>query len=156
VVQHVNAGSGRVVGVEARVDVDLPLHLWIGGDLTWTRGDYEDPAVDWTPMSRIPPLFGTGRLRFAPPWPQLFVEVYVQVAGAQRRLSPQDKSDLRIPAGGTDDWWTLNVRAGLRPIRWLQLSVSGANLTDNSYWIHGSGVAGSGASLSVVAEVLGG
>jgi iron complex outermembrane receptor protein/hemoglobin/transferrin/lactoferrin receptor protein len=156
VVQHVNAGSGRVVGVEARVDVDLPLHLWIGGDLTWTRGDYEDPAVGWTPMSRIPPLFGTGRLRFAPPWPQAFVEVYVQAAGAQRRLSPQDESDLRIPEGGTDDWWTLNVRAGLRPIRWLQLSVSGANLTDNFYWIHGSGVAGSGASLSLVAEVLGG
>jgi len=155
VVQHVNAGNGRVVGVEGRLGVELPVYLWLGGDFTWTRGEYEDPEVGWTPMSRIPPLFGTGRLRFEPPWRHLFVEVFVQAAGAQRRLSPQDESDGRIPEGGTDGWWTLNVRAGLRPIDWLQLSVGGGNLTDRPYKIHGSGVYGSGATAWLAAEVVG-
>ncbi len=156
VVQHINAGNGRVVGIEGRLGIELPAHLSLGGDLTWTRGDYEDPDIGWAPMSRIPPLFGTGRVRFAPPWKHLFVEVYGQAAGAQRRLSPQDETDARIPENGTDDWWTLNIRAGLRPIRWLQLSVGVVNLTDNPYKIHGSGVYGSGSSLWISAEVLGG
>ena len=156
VVQHVNAGSGRVLGAEGRLWVDLPAHLGVGGDATWTGGEYEDPDTgEWLPMSRIPPLFGTARVRYAPQWRHLFVEVFAQLAGPQRRLSPLDESDARIPDGGTDGWWTLNVRAGIRPVRWLQVSIGGGNLTDDLHKIHGSGVFGAGAHAWLAAEVLG-
>ncbi len=154
VVHNVNSGQGRVVGAEGSLMADSPFGLGVGGNLTWTRGEYDDPAEGWVPMSRIPPLFGTARVRYAHPWSDLFVEVFALFGGAQDRLSPLDQSDARIPEGGTPGWWTLNLRAGIRPVDWLQISVGGSNLLDELYKVHGSGVYGAGATAWLALEVL--
>ncbi len=154
VVQNVNAGNGRVGGVEGSLWVDTPIWLGAGGDVTWTRGEYDDPTEGWVPLTRIPPLFGGARVRFSPPWRHLFVEVYGLFAGKQDRLSPLDLTDPRIPEDGTPGWFTLNVRAGVRPLDWLQVSVGGANLTNELYKVHGSGVYGPGATAWISVEVF--
>ena len=154
VVQNANSGRGRVVGTEGSLMVETPIGLAVGGNLAWTRGEYEDLAEGWVPMSRIPPLFGTARVRLARPWRDLFIEAFALFAGAQDRLSPLDVTDPRIPEGGTPGWWTLNLRAGLRPVEWLQISVGGSNLTNQPYKVHGSGVHGPGATAWLALEVL--
>ncbi len=154
VVHNINAGNGRVGGVEGAVDVALPGHFSVGGNVTWTQGSYDDPDQGWVPMSRIPPLFGTGRVRFAPQWHGLFVECFVQAAGKQDKLSPRDITDARIPEDGTPGWWTLNLRAGVRPLDWMQISVGGGNLTDNLYKYHASGVYGAGATAWISIETV--
>lgn len=154
VVQNANSGRGRVVGTEGTLMVETPIGVAVGGNLTWTHGEYEDPVEGWVPMSRIPPLFGNARVRVARPWHDLFVEVFAQFAGAQDRLSPLDITDPRIPEDGTPGWWTLNLRAGIRPVEWLQISVGGSNLTNQPYKVHGSGIYGSGATAWLALEVL--
>ena len=154
VVYNTNQGAGRVLGAEGGVQVDLPLYLTVGGDVAYTHGRYEDEDEGWVPMSRIPPLFGTARLRFAPPWQDLFFDVYVQVAGGQDRLSPLDETDARIPTDGTPGWATLNLRAGFRPHRKLAISIGATNLTDAQYKYHGSGVYAPGASVWLALELL--
>ncbi len=153
VAHNVNAGSGRVVGVEGKMDVALPIFMVIGGDVTWTRGAYEDLDLGWVPMSRIPPIFGSVRLRFEPRWQGVFVEVYAQMAANQDRLSPRDEGDNRIPDGGTPSWWTVNFRAGVRPTRLLHLSVGLSNLADNLYKVHGSGVYAPGFTAWLALEI---
>lgn len=154
VVHNINAGNGRVIGTEVSAAVALPGHLSVGGDVTWTRGNYDDPDEGWVPMSRIPPVFGTVRVGFVPQWRGLFVECYVQTAGWQSRLSPRDLSDARIPEGGTPGWWTLNLRAGVRPLDWMQITIGGGNLTDNLYKMHASGVYGAGATAWISVETV--
>ena len=154
VVRNANQGGGRVLGAEGGVAVDLPLYLTVGGDLAYTVGNYEDVDEGWVPMSRIPPLFGTARLRFAPPWQELFFDVYLQAAGKQNRLSLLDEIDARIPDDGTPGWATLNLRAGFRPHRKLAISIGATNLTDAQYKYHGSGVYAPGASVWLALELL--
>jgi len=154
VVHNTNQGAGQVFGAEGGVQVDLPLYLTVGGDLTYSHGRYEDESEGWVPMSRIPPLFGTARLRFAPPWQELFFDVYLQAAGHQARLSPLDETDARIPEGGTPGWATLNLRAGFRPHRKLAISIGATNLTDAAYKYHGSGIHAPGASVWLAFELL--
>jgi len=154
VVRNANQGDGLVLGAEGGLRVDLPLYLTVGGDLAYTVGNYEDAEHGWVPMSRIPPLFGTVRLRFAPPWQELLFDVYVQAAGHQDRLSPLDETDARIPETGTPGWATLNLRAGFRPHRKLAISIGATNLTDAAYKYHGSGVYAPGASVWLALELL--
>ena len=151
--EAINAGRGRIVGMEGELAVQLPAGISIGGDVTWAWGDYEDPEEGRVPASRIPPLFGNVRLRADPPVADLFVELYSQWSGAQDRLSPRDVDDPRIPDGGTPGWWTLNVRAGVVPTDWLVLTAGAANLTDAAYKTHGSGVYAPGIDLWIAAEI---
>ncbi len=153
VVHNTNQGRGQIFGTEGRIDVQLPAHFTVGGDLTFTWGRYEDEELGWVPISRIPPVFGTARVRFAPPWQDLFVDLFVQAAGLQDRLSPLDETDARISDGGTPGWWTLNLRAGFRPHRNIHVSVGAANLADAAYKYHGSGVHSPGRSVWLAIEV---
>jgi hemoglobin/transferrin/lactoferrin receptor protein len=153
VVHNANQGRGQIFGVEGRVEAQLPAHFAVGGDLTYTWGRYEDEELGWVPVSRIPPLFGTIRLRFSPPWQDLFVDLYAQAAASQDRLSPLDETDARIPEGGTPGWWTLNLRAGFRPHRNVHLAIGAVNLADAAYKYHGSGVYSPGRSLWLAIEV---
>jgi len=154
VVHNANQGRGQIVGGEVQLQVDLPLHLSVGGDLTSTWGRYEDSDQGWVPVSRIPPLFGTARVRFAPPWHDLFVDVIVQGAGRQDRLSPMDETDARIPEGGTPGWTTVGLRAGFRPHERVAISFGATNLADALYKYHGSGVYAAGRSVWLAVEVI--
>jgi hemoglobin/transferrin/lactoferrin receptor protein len=155
VVHNANQGRGQILGAEVQASVELPAFFTVGGDITYTWGRYEDAEAGWVPVSRIPPLFGTARVRFAPPWHDLFIDVIVQGAGKQERLSPLDETDARIPEGGTPGWSTVSLRAGFRPHPRLAVSFGASNLIDTMYRVHGSGVYGAGRSVWLALEVTG-
>ncbi len=158
VIRRVNAASGEYVGVEGSAQYRVgPITGSVS--VAWTRGDVTNAMNETTPARRIPPLFGTGRVRYDSPKGKVFAEGFVQWAGRQDRLHPSDKKDLRIcesskhsgeliaNCNGTDGWATLNLRGGLELGTNWNAYLAVLNLTDASYHLHGSGFEAAGIDV---------
>ena len=108
-----------------------------------------DPALAYeevVPLSRIPPLNGSAELRWQSP-----IDVYLGAgmrwALAQDRLAPSDRSDARIPTGGTPGFAVVDLRTGYRLGHRLLVAVVLENVGDAAYRYHGSSVNGPGRGL---------
>lgn len=164
VVQNANGGEARVYGAEASLGARLGLGLSLEGALTWTRGheivDAATRAADpegrsTVPLSKIPPLFGTGRLRWTGTIGEglpAFVETTLSWALEQDRLSDLDKTDVRIPEGGTPGWVTWSLRGGVHLHRSLRAVLAVENLTDAAYRYHVSGFSMPGTNVLLSLE----
>ena len=149
VYQKVNVAQAIVRGVEVEAEHRLAPWLRAAGHLTYTFG-YQ--AATGEPMRRIPPLNGLLSLRWDGP-SRFWLEGQARLAGAQRRLAPGDVADHRIPAGGTPGWSVIDVHAGRRFGSNLQITAGLANLFDEAYRVHGSGIDGVGRSAWVATRV---
>ncbi|MBI3981896.1 MAG: TonB-dependent receptor [Gemmatimonadetes bacterium] len=138
VFQGLNVGTAWQRGIEAEA-------LWRGssielrGTLLYTHGEQELAPGVREPMSKIPPLNGSGRLKWtAPigPW----VEYVLRWATAQDRLSARDLRDTRIPPGGTPGYAAHGIRAGMELGPDVMLTGGVDNLANALYRDHGSGV----------------
>jgi outer membrane receptor protein involved in Fe transport len=154
VFQGLNVGTARIVGFE------LEGLRYIGpfqarADVLYTKGDQETDSGVEEPMSKIPPLNGSARLRWTLPSHPLWIEYLVRWAVRQDRLGTRDLMDPRIPEGGTPGYVVQGVRAGteLRPR--VNLSVGLENLTDELYRTHASGVDAPGRHVWVGVSATG-
>ena len=68
-------------------------------------------------------------------------------ASRQTRLAPGDLTDVRIPAGGTPGFLTLNARGGVTISQTLQATLGLENLTNRTYRTHGSGIDAAGINV---------
>lgn len=135
-----------VQGVELSGDLLLTPTWSLYGNFWYTYGINE---VTDAPLSRIPPTQGILGLRYNDPCDVTYLDLYTWASGRQERLDPvRDVTDERIPIGGTPGFATLNLRLGHRfgKCRQHSVSLSGENLTDKDYLVHGSGVLGTGAT----------
>jgi outer membrane receptor protein involved in Fe transport len=98
-------------------------------------------------MRRIPPLNGRLGLRYQP-YKQWFNSIEWQCASKQDRLAAGDKSDPRIPKGGTPGWNVLNLRSAYQ-FKQVELQAGLNNLFNDAYRTHGSGIDGVGRSVWV-------
>lgn len=138
--------DSRVQGVEFSGDYLLTPTWALYGNFWHIRGTNE---VTGAPLSRVPPTQGILGLRYDDPCRRCYFNVYTWASARQDRLDiVRDVTDERIPIGGTPGFATLNVRMGrtFGVSRQHRLSISGENLTDKEYLIHGSGVLGTGAT----------
>ena len=71
---------------------------------------------------------------------------------AQTRLAPTDRSDARIPFGGTPGFAVLDLRAGLRVANHFVVAAVLENVFDAAYRYHGSSINGPGRSVIVSVE----
>src|SRR3990172_2288400 len=138
VFQGQNIGTAWQRGLEAE-------DLWRGrgfelrGTLLYTHGEQELAPGVREAMSKIPPLNGSGRVRWtAPSGP--WIEYGLRWASAQERLSARDLRDTRIPPGGTPGHAIHGIRAGMNLGPDLLASGGVDNLADALYRDHGSGV----------------
>jgi hemoglobin/transferrin/lactoferrin receptor protein len=156
VMHNVNAEGGLLWGTEGGLGADLGLGFSIHGQLSTVWGEEYLPDGGTEPLNRVPPLFGTTKLRYDTELPQRwrgFLETYARWAMEQDRLSPEDESDARIPEGGTPGWWTWNLRAGLSDGVHHRVALAVENLLDRRYKYHGSGVYAPGTNALVSYEV---
>ncbi len=134
-----NVGQARLRGVEAEIEVELPLRSALGAAVAYAHGQNLDADE---PMRRIPPVFGRVAWRLAPRG-GASGEVEWLWAGKQDRLASGDRADHRIAPGGTPGWGVLNLR-----LAWdagpLRLRAGVENLFDEAYRTHGSGIDGMG------------
>jgi iron complex outermembrane receptor protein/hemoglobin/transferrin/lactoferrin receptor protein len=160
--QLVNAGEpSHLYGLEGSARARLPAALTAQAGVAWTWGEGpnlaerpSNPNVPYSPrvpLSRVPPLNGTVELLWAHP-SGFSASSGLRWALAQQRLAIADRSDARIPLGGTPGYAVLEVRAAWRlGTRWVVAAVL-ENVTDAAYRSHGSSVNGPGRGLVVSLE----
>jgi iron complex outermembrane receptor protein/hemoglobin/transferrin/lactoferrin receptor protein len=160
--QLVNAsGTAVVEGVELAARLALPSDFVAQASLSATRGETDnsqqrptDPTLPYeerVPLSRIPPVHGSGELRWDPDG-GVYAGASVRWALLQDKLAPSDLSDARIPKGGTPGFLVVDLTAGYRFERELVFNIVLENLGDTAYRYHGSSVNGPGRGVIVNME----
>jgi len=151
------SGTALIRGAELEASARLPWGLGARGTLTHAWGEADSPlaheAGERRPLSRVPPLNGTLEARWRHYETGLSLGAGLRWAAGQARRSWGDENDKRIPPGGTPGYAVLDVRAGLRLPRRLQLNLVLENVTDVAYRIHGSSVNGAARGLLLGVEV---
>jgi outer membrane receptor protein involved in Fe transport len=140
--QRQNAGRARIHGVELEAQVRLAAHWKVSGMVAQTVGT---ERVTGDPLRRIPPTHGRAVIGWASGG-RVWVDGYSVFASRQTRLAPGDVTDVRIPAGGTPGFLTLNVRGGVQMSQALDITLGLENITDRTYRTHGSGIDAAGAN----------
>ncbi|WP_025761883.1 TonB-dependent receptor plug domain-containing protein [Dyadobacter tibetensis] len=136
-----NTEKAQIRGAEFEAEYHLTEYWRIYTSATYSYGK---SVSNQEPLRRIPPVNGRVGLSFHRN--QLTLTPEMLWAGAQKRLSAGDKSDNRIPEGGTPAWSIFNIRA-LYDWKILSLQVQAHNLFNADYRTHGSGINGPGRSL---------
>lgn len=144
-----NVEKAYIEGIETSFDFQISSRIKIGGSLTYTYGQN---ITRNEPVRRIPPLFSSITVEYSRK--NLWIATEWIAAGTQDRLAAGDKSDNRIPKGGTPGWNIFNIssnyKAGV-----FTFGLSLQNLLNSDYRYHGSGVNGQGrmALLSVAVNL---
>lgn len=141
--QRQNLRSAKIEGFEASARYLLDGGWHLRAAVATTRGTDRDTQK---PLQRIPPLHGSAHLRYTA-HPTTWFEVNSVFARKQDRLSPEDLTDPRIPAGGTPGYGILNFAVGYRPSTRHELNIALENVANKKYKTHGSGVFGPGTNL---------
>lgn len=137
-----NVEEAYVYGLESFVNQVIGSNLKAKVMVTYTYGQN---LTRKEPVRRIPPLFGSLslegrhlRLLYGAEW---------LWASAQKRLAAGDRSDNRIPEGGTPGWNVINLYAAYK-VKFLQARLTLNNIGNADYRYHGSGINGTGRSLT--------
>jgi outer membrane receptor protein involved in Fe transport len=127
-----------IEGFETNLGIELGKAWQVYGCLTYTYGQN---ITKNEPMRRIPPLFSRVALEYSND--KYWGSLSWLAATRQDRLASGDKSDNRIPSGGTPGWNIFNVSAGYI-MKHIQIDFSVENLLNADYRYHGSGINGYG------------
>lgn len=139
-----NAAISFIRGVETDFSWALSKLFNLQGSLTYGFGQNTTAKE---PMRRIPPLNGRLALQYQP-LKQWFNRIEWLYARKQDRLAGGDKSDPRIPQGGTPGWNVINLRSAYQ-FKQVELQAGLNNLFNEAYRTHGSGIDGVGRSVWV-------
>lgn len=140
--QRRNVNQATIEGVEGGMHHEFTENWRVGATFAWTQGR-DDKDI---PLRRIPPLNGSVQLRYSHS-PKLWVELDSLIADKQDDLSNGDKTDLRIPKGGTPGYVVFSLKSGFKRTKNETLSLTFENLFDQQYKSHGSGIYAAGRSV---------
>jgi iron complex outermembrane receptor protein/hemoglobin/transferrin/lactoferrin receptor protein len=143
--QRQNAGRAQLHGVELEGRLRPTDHWTVTGTVVRTVGTEQ---VTGDPLRRIPPTYGRAVVGWSA-GNRWWADAYTVFASRQSRLAPGDLTDIRIPAGGTPGFLTLNARGGVTLTSQVQLTAGLENITDQTYRTHGSGIDGAGINAVV-------
>jgi outer membrane receptor protein involved in Fe transport len=162
VLKRDNARTGSIHGVELSLRLALGRHWTLYSWAAWARGEVtlDLPGSFTEPLGRVPPINGMAGVRYDVADDIGFVELAVRWSTRQDRLSTTDYSDRRIcPDGargcdGTPGYAVVTLRGAARLHKYLRMTASVQNLTDETYRNHGSGIDGPGLSALLGMEVV--
>ncbi len=165
-VTKANGGDGFSRGWDLKARTRWGRHLSAFGTLSWVNGEVDQfqgsavalsdspvtvsPVTVREPLDRLMPFTAHLGMRWQPAAKPYWVEVLATLADRQDRLSSRDLADTdRIPPGGTPGYTSWTLRGGWEiQQRWV-ISAALANLTDEEFRIHGSGLNEPGRNLVV-------
>jgi hemoglobin/transferrin/lactoferrin receptor protein len=142
-----NVEEAFITGGESAFLWKVIPNLDLNGSISYTYG--RNVTKD-EPLRRIPPLNG----KVGTTWSRgkFFVSGELLFAGMQDRLAEGDKSDNRIPAGGTPGWEVVNLFAGYQ-WSFVKIKTGFENIFNEDYRTHGSGINGVGRSAWVALNI---
>jgi iron complex outermembrane receptor protein/hemoglobin/transferrin/lactoferrin receptor protein len=143
-------GVAELRGSELSARLRLPLGFGVRGAASYVWGEGAAPGDETTrvPLGRIPPLHGLveaswrHELGFG-------ASAVLRAAGEQRRLAATDRTDPRIPPGGTPGYALVDLRAWAR-VASVRVSLVVENLFDSVWRVHGSSINGPGRGVMVL------
>ncbi|HET6558207.1 MAG TPA: TonB-dependent receptor [Prolixibacteraceae bacterium] len=141
-----NVEKAAIKGFEAMINWKLISSLELNSGISYTYGQNKTKGE---PLRRIPPLNArtAGTYRYG----KVYATAELLVTAKQDRLAQGDKSDNRIPQGGTPGWQVVNLYAGIH-LSPFKLTAGIQNLGDEDYRTHGSGINGVGRSGFISVE----
>ncbi len=148
-----NAGSGYVQGVEFSGSYKLHPDWTAFGSFAWMYGEAEAfptsaPSTRREPLDRLMPPMTRFGLRWDHPSRRFWAQLGCTLAATADKLSTADELDTqRIPPGGTPGYALLDLQAGWKICKDLDLWMALENMTDTDYRIHGSGLNEPGINL---------
>lgn len=142
-----NVDQGYIRGFELQTRIEPIKGLRLTGAAATTYGQ---SITRNEPLRRMPPF--TARLGAEYGSGRVLGGLIFDHADVQRRLEAGDKSDNRIPKGGTPGFNILNAYGTLELNR-VTLRAYLNNLFNMDYRTHGSGINGMGRSISMTALV---
>jgi len=139
-----NSNESLIYGIESSVNYNINQYFKAYLSISYTYG--EDITKN-EPFRRIPPLNGIFGV-YLNLIKDLDLNIEMTFADKQDRLSSGDKSDNRIPKGGTPGWYNLNIYSqySLNDFKFFLIII---NLTDQLYKYHGSGVYMNGLAMKI-------
>jgi iron complex outermembrane receptor protein/hemoglobin/transferrin/lactoferrin receptor protein len=149
-------GRSVVRGIDGAVRLFLPEGFVTRATIAYAWGEGPNPVPGGDParlpLSRVPPLNGTAEVG----WRHatgVYLAGALRWARLQDRLALSDRSDQRIPKGGTPGFAVFDIRAGYRFQPYALLTMVFENVTNAAYRYHGSSINGPGRSLNVLVEL---
>ena len=142
-----NVEDAYIQGFETSWDIHINKSLSLNTSYTYTYGQN---TTKNEPVRRIPPMFWRTAADYSFGRWQAVIEWLG--ASKQDRLAAGDKSDNRIPAGGTPGWNIINISGGYSSGRYAA-DLNFNNIFNADYRYHGSGVNGVGRSLFLTLRI---
>lgn len=143
-----NVEKAYIRGLEATMGWKIKSGLDLNGGISYTYG--QNITKD-EPLRRIPPL--AGRVAGTYSFSKITASAEFLFAARQDRLAAGDRSDNRIPAGGTPGWQVINLYGGYQ-LASVKFNAGLQNLFNKDYRTHGSGINGVGRSFWISAAWL--
>lgn len=150
---NTNLGRARISGLSARLQGTILERLYLVATAAYTYGINPD---DHTPISHIPPAFGTVQLYWQRPTWSIGVQLWWAAAQtfAQIPMDDEVKVGINYTADGTPAWRRLDLTARLQPTSTIEVNVLLENVFDLNYHTFGSGISAPGRNLSITARYL--
>ncbi|MGE0018847.1 MAG: TonB-dependent receptor plug domain-containing protein [Draconibacterium sp.] len=143
-----NVEEAFITGCEATFLWKVVPNVDLNSSISYTYG--QNITQD-EPLRRIPPL--NGKVSATYTLKKFFVSGELLFAGNQDRLAEGDKSDNRIPEGGTPGWKVVNFFAGYQ-LAMVKMKAGFENIFNEDYRTHGSGINGVGRSAWISAAFI--
>ncbi|MCL6261017.1 TonB-dependent receptor [Aquiflexum sp. TKW24L] len=148
-----NAAFVRIIGLQAALEIKLPMHLTFSSRLNIQKGTEEMDNRSQSPSRHAPPTFGVSRLEFKKE--KLTVQVFSEYSGGfsfeQLPLEERGKPELyAIDANGnpySPSWVTLNLKGMYQAHKHLTFSTGFENITDVRFRTYSSGIAAPGRNF---------
>ena len=135
-----NVEEAYIQGLETTMNWKPRTDWEINGGVSYIYGQ---SITKDEPLRRIPPL--NGRLASMYSLRKFVTTAEFLFATKQDRLAAGDKSDNRIPTGGTPGWQVINLFAGYQ-LPSVKFNIGIQNILNEDYRTHGSGINGVGRS----------
>jgi hemoglobin/transferrin/lactoferrin receptor protein len=147
VYKKINVDRGYIRGWEMQIKYLVLKQLSVYGNATYLFGE---STTRNEPLRRIPPFNARVTLDYS--IDKIVTGLSFDYASAQKRLAAADKSDNRIPLGGTPDYKLVNLYGGFDGKK-IILRAYLNNLFNIDYRTHGSGINGIGRSIGLSCSI---
>jgi len=148
-----NAAAAKVYGLQAALEVILPVKFSFSSDINYQVGEEELDDGTSSTLRGTAPLFGVSRLKYNANKLNLQFYVFYQAERKYENLPFDEKSKTEIYAADANGnpyspaWYTLNIKAMYQLTDIFSLSTGIENLTDNRYRPYSSGISAAGRNF---------
>lgn len=143
-----NKRKATILGFTSSAEVDIISSLTFSASVTYTKGRIIEADGVKSPLDHIPPVYGRIALRYHQA--KADVEIFTIFNGKKSiddYLLNGEDNEQYAPADGMPSWYTINLRAGYRFNRFLQLQAGIDNIADVQYRNFASGINAPGRNI---------